>query len=99
MAAIDNTSKTSASNSPHLSSDNQTVTAVAGAATLDGQLGVVTSESLTTAAAADYTLTITNARVKAGSVVLASVKTGTNTKVGLAIHEVTPANGSVATGT
>lgn len=88
-------SATLASHVPGLSADNSAATATAGAATLNAQLGVITSESLTTAAGADYTLTVTNSRVKADSVVLASVKTGSNTKVGLAVHEVTPADGSV----
>lgn len=49
-----------------------TATASAGAATLNKRLGVVTSESITTAAAADYTLTLANSTIAASSVVLAS---------------------------
>ena len=49
-----------------------------GAATLNAQCGVVTSESITTAAAATYTLTLTNSRVSAGSVVAVNVYNGTN---------------------
>lgn len=72
-----------------------TATATAGAATLNSAAGVVTSEALTTAAGADYTLTITDNEIAAGDVVLASVQNGTNTTVEPAITRVTPAAGSV----
>ena len=72
-----------------------TATATAGAATLDKAAGVITSEALTTAAAATYTLTLTNAVVEAGSIVLASLKNGTNTQGDLSLGLVTPAAGSV----
>lgn len=72
-----------------------TATATAGAATLDKQTGTVTSEALTTAAGANYTLTLTNARVTAASVVFASVANGTNTTVEPIVTRVTPAAGSV----
>ena len=72
-----------------------TATAAAGAATLNAESGVITSESLTTAAAAEYTLTLTNSKVAAGDVVVASVATGTNTKAPIYVTEVVPAAGSV----
>lgn len=72
-----------------------TASGTGGAATLSKQTGVITSAALTTAAAARYTLTLTNTLVKAGSVVVASVATGTNTTVGLVLETVTPAAGSV----
>jgi exosome complex RNA-binding protein Csl4 len=75
--------------------DSGTATATSGAATLNKQAGVITSESLTTAAAAAYTLTITNSLVAAGSIVLASVQSGTNTQGVLSIDSVTPDDGSV----
>lgn len=76
--------------------DNKgTASGTAGAATLNTQVGVITSAALTTAAAAIYTLTLTNDKVSAGSVVMASVQTGTNTTAGLALQEVTPGAGSV----
>ena len=93
MSAASN--PTVASNVPQLSAANEVASATAGAATLNAQVGTITSESITTAAGSDYTLTLTNSLIKADSVVLPSVKTGTNTKVGLAVHEVTPADGSV----
>jgi len=72
-----------------------TATATAGAATLNNQTGVVTSEALTTAAGANYTLTLTNSRVGTGALVLASVANGTNTTVEPIITRVTPGSGSV----
>lgn len=73
----------------------QTVTAASGAATANGRRVQVTSEALTTAAAALYTLTLTNAEVKADSMVLATIKNGTNTQGATTIVSITPANGSV----
>lgn len=60
----------------------KTATASAGAATLAKYAGVVTSEALTTAAAAAYTLTITTTAlgVAAADMVFASVANGTNTQ-------------------
>lgn len=56
------------------------VTATAGAATGASQRGYVTTESITTAAGAAYTLTLTNPHVLANSVLLFSVANGTNTQ-------------------
>lgn len=50
-----------------------TATASAGAATCNTLIGQITTESLTTAAAAEYTLTLTNTKIDAGDMVLASV--------------------------
>ena len=74
---------------------NATATATAGAATSNNDRVVVTSEALTTAAAADYTLTLTNSEVLATSIVLVSVANGTNTTEGLSVQRVQPAAGSV----
>lgn len=79
----------------NLSIDNGIVSAVAGAATLNKQAGVVTSEALTTAQNATYTLTLTNNRIKAGDMVLVSLKNGTNTQGTPMVTKVTPADGSV----
>lgn len=46
-----------------------TATAVAGAATLSALRGKITTEALTTAAAAEYTLTLTNTQIAAGDLV------------------------------
>lgn len=73
----------------------RTATASAGAATLNSGYGVVTSEALTTAAGAVYTLTLTNSAIAATDVVLVTVGNGTNTTVGPSLAGVTPAAGSV----
>ena len=63
-----------------LGTGTKTATAVAGAATLAKSSGVITSEALTTAADAIYTLTLTNTVIEAGDVVVASVQLGTSTQ-------------------
>lgn len=73
----------------------KTATATAGAATLNMPAGKITSEALTTAAAATYTLTITNSAIDAADTVLASVALGTATTGLPHICTVTPAAGSV----
>jgi hypothetical protein len=78
-----------------LSIDNGLGTAVAGAATLHRQAGVVTTEALSTAAAAVYTLTLTNNRIRSTDIVLVSVQNGTNSAGDPTVLRVTPANGSV----
>ena len=70
-------------------------TAASGAATLNASVGTVTSEALTTAQNAIYTLTITNDQVSADSVCLASVTDGTNTQGTPMVVRVTPADGSL----
>jgi hypothetical protein len=70
-------------------------TAASGAATLNEGFGVVTSESLTTAAGALYTLTLTDAAITANSIVMASVQLGTSTTGVPQVVSVAPATGSV----
>ena len=72
-----------------------TATATAGAATLANRFGKVTSETLTTAQNAIYTLTITNTEIRATDIVLASVANGTNTQGSPTVTRVQPANGSL----
>jgi hypothetical protein len=74
----------------------KTVTAAAGAATLSAFAGKVTTEGLTTAQNAIYTLTLTNDKIKADSIVLVSICDGTNTQGTPMLGYVKPANGSVA---
>lgn len=62
-----------------LDSGTKTAAATAGAATLNKSAGVITSESLTTAAAASYTLTLADTRIAAADQVFASVQLGTST--------------------
>ena len=70
-------------------------TATGGAATANGSAGKITSEALTTAAAAAYTLTLTNSVIAAGDIVFASVANGTNTQGIVGVGRVTPGAGSV----
>ncbi len=72
-----------------------TATAAAGAATLNAQTGTITSEAITTAAGAAYTLTLTNSFVTAGSVVLVNIKNGSNSQGIPTPGRVTEADGSV----
>lgn len=73
----------------------ETAAATAGAATANGQAFKITSEALTTAAAAIYTLTLTNASIVATDVVLASIANGTNSAGEPVLERVTPGAGSV----
>lgn len=72
-----------------------TATAASGAATLNRLCGKVTSEDLTTAQNAIYTLTITNSKVSAGDVAWATVANGTNTQGTPMIGKVTPGASSL----
>lgn len=72
-----------------------TATATAGAATLNNRFGIITTEALTTAQNAIYTLTITNSAVSASDLAFASVANGTNTQGTPMIVRVTPAAGSL----
>lgn len=73
----------------------KTATATAGAATLNKNAGVVTSEALTTAAGATYTLTITDSAIAAADQVMASVQLGTATTGMPTVTTVTPGAGSL----
>lgn len=64
------------------------------AATVNHDAGVITTESLSTAAGAQYTFTLTNNQITANSIVSVDVWSGTNTTLGLVVNEVTPAAGS-----
>lgn len=63
-----------------LATGTKTATAEGGAATLNKASGVITSEALTTAAGATYTLTLTNTVIAVDDVVLASVQLGSATE-------------------
>lgn len=71
-----------------------TATAAAAAATLNKRAGKITSEALTTAQNAFYTLTLTNSEIAAGDIVFASVDDGTNTQGTPMIGRVAPGAGS-----
>jgi hypothetical protein len=68
-------------------------TASGGAATLNGYAGAVTSEALV--AATTYTLTLTNSKITANSIVLVQVIESTGAANPI-VHSVTPGAGSVA---
>lgn len=72
-----------------------TATAVSGAATSNAYAGKVTTESLTTAAGATYTLTLTNNFIAVADVVLVNVGRGSDTTGTPVVASVTPAAGSV----
>lgn len=85
----------SASDGVKFGKGTKAATATAGAATLSNHSGKITSEALTTAAGAAYTLTITNTKIAASDVVLASVAYGTATTGVPVVTRVTPGAGSV----
>lgn len=72
-----------------------TGTSAAGAITLNAQSGTITTESVSTAAAAIYTLTVTNNKVAANDIVMVSVANGTNSAGDPTVLRITPAAGSV----
>jgi hypothetical protein len=78
-----------------IDSGTKTAAATAGAATLAKGSGVITSEALTTAAGATYTLTLTNTAIAATDIVFASVANGTATTGTPVVTTVKPAAGSV----
>lgn len=73
----------------------KTATASSGAATLNKTSGKITSEALTTAQNAFYTLTLTNSEIAAADLVFASVASGTNTQGTPMVESITTAAGSV----
>ena len=74
---------------------NSSGSAAAGAITLNAPAGIVTSEAITTAQNATYTLTITNSFIAASDIVTCSLANGTNTQGTPMIVRVTPAAGSL----
>lgn len=73
--------------------DRGTATSTAGAATINHQSGVVTTEALTTAAASAYAFTLTNSRITTSSIVLLQLMGGTNTTRGIELRAI-PGTGS-----
>lgn len=78
-----------------LDTGTKTAVAVAGAATLNKASGKITTEALTTAGLADYTLTLTDSDIAAADMVFASVANGTNTQGTVGMGLITPGAGSV----
>lgn len=81
--------------SAKIDTGTKTATATGGAATLNKRSGVITSESLTTAAGASYTLTLTNSTIAATSQVVASVGYGTANAGTPCVTRVTPGSGTL----
>lgn len=83
---------------PFLPQSPQTTTAVAGKATLNVDAGIVTSESLNTAAAGGvYTLTLGCKDANSKSIVLANVYNGSNSQGDPDMVSVQPADGGSIT--
>lgn len=78
-----------------LATEVGTASASSGAATLNDLAGLITTEALTTAQDAIYTLTITNSKVAAGDLVFAHVYDGTNTQGTPTITRITPGSSSI----
>ena len=70
-----------------------TGTTSSGAVTVSTQVGVITTEALTTAAGAAYTITWTNTKISTASVILCTLGAGTNSQ-GTPVVFVTPGSGS-----
>ena len=68
--------------------DRGTATSTAGAATVNHQAGVITTEALTTAAASAYSFTLTNSRITASSIVFLQLMGGSNTTRGLELRAI-----------
>lgn len=75
--------------------DKSTATSTAGAATINHQGGVITTEALTTAAAAAYAFTLTNSEIASTSIVTLQLMGGTNTTRGLELRAI-PGSGTCA---
>ncbi len=73
--------------------DRGTATSTAGAATVNHQAGVITTEALTTAAASAYAFTLTNSRITTASIVVLQLMGGTNTTRGIELRAI-PGSGS-----
>ena len=81
-------------NYSQLAVDTSTATSTAGAATINLQTGLITTEALTTAAGATYTMTLTNSAITASSQVFVTVGKGTATTGEPVVQFVTPTTGS-----
>jgi hypothetical protein len=71
-----------------------TATSSAGAVTLSKTRGIITTEALTTAGLAAYTLTVTNTLVTTSSIISVEAENGTNTQGTVIKGTVTPGSGS-----
>lgn len=69
-------------------------TGAAAAVTVNQVAGIITSEALTTAQNAFYSLTLTNNKIDANSLVFATVEDGTNTQGTPMVGQVKPGAGT-----
>lgn len=74
---------------------SNTATSTVHAATLNTRAGLIVTESLSTAAGATYTFTLTNSQVTAASNMMAALYSVTNTGGAISLTSITPAAGSV----
>jgi hypothetical protein len=79
----------------NLSFSAEQVTGAAGAATVNQDAGIITTESLSTGAGATYTETVACDAVTANSLVFVSVANGGNSQGDVSLGRVTPGNGVV----
>jgi hypothetical protein len=82
-------------NALQIDTGTKTAQAASGAATLNKMSGVITTDSLTTAAGADYTLTLTDSDVAAGDSVFANIQGGTNSTGVPVLLSATPGAGEI----
>ena len=87
-------SNTLASFVPQLSAEIGSATGASHAETCNAQMGIITTESLTTAAAAVEERTLTNSFIAAGSNVIVNMIGGTNTRYAVIPYVKTVAAGS-----
>lgn len=73
----------------------QQATAASGAATLNTDAGIVTTESLSTAAGATYTLTLGCNQATVNSVILATMGLGSSSQGDPTLSTVSPGNGVI----
>ena len=66
---------------PELSASIGTATGASHAETCNAQLGLITTESLSTASGATETRTLTNSYIQTGSILITWIQGGTNTTV------------------
>lgn len=77
-----------------LASDVGTGTTSSGAVTINSAMGKITTEALTTAQDAKYTITLTNSKIAAADMLLVTIGNGTNTQGTPVLQTATPAAGS-----
>lgn len=75
---------------PSLQRSSGTAKSTGGASTLNGDAGIITTESLSTAGGASFTLTLSCNAIDTNAVVLVQVANGTNTGGDPTVAQVAP---------